>query len=200
MYDILLPSKHLQISFTASFLFEVYSIRGFTVLIKVVTESVMAPSFISSRFRGLCYPNEMKLTWKSFEDLSTISVDKGMVEDHLPTSVMAGLKRIKVQYIGHRYDPKETERIRIDAHEKYRQRATALRRRKYTAGESFEGGDDGSSGTVDVAVTLEEERPNGDSSGHRPQGAKAQALGKPKATHTTFFGQPEEIALEMVTR
>ncbi|CAI8058329.1 Diacylglycerol lipase-alpha [Geodia barretti] len=151
-------------------------------------------------FLGLCYPNEMKLTWKSFEDLSTISVDKGMVEDHLPTSVMAGLKRIKVQYIGHRYDPKETERIRIDAHEKYRQRATALRRRKYTAGESFEGGDDGSSGTVDVAVTLEEERPNGDSSGHRPQGAKAQALGKPKATHTTFFGQPEEIALEMVTR
>jgi sn1-specific diacylglycerol lipase len=191
-------------------------------------------------FLGLCYPNEMKLTWKGFEDLSTISVDKGMVEDHLPTAVMAGLKRIKEQFVGHHYDPKETERIRIDAHDKYRQRATALRRRNNFAGESFEGGSSGrvnknqagyngvngshtelgdhraslqegtisddvhhTRHTVDVAVTLEEERPNEDSSGHRPQDAKAQALEKPKATPTTFFGQPalgsEEIALEMGT-
>ena len=168
----------------------------------------------------------MKLTWKSFEDLSTISVDKGMVEDHLPTAVMAGLKRIKEQFVGHHYDPKETERIRIDAHDKYRQR------------ESFEGGSSGrvnknqagyngvngshtelgdhraslqegtisddvhhTRHTVDVAVTLEEERPNEDSSG---QDAKTQdAFEKPKATPTTFFGQPalgsEEIALEMGT-
>ena len=90
----------------------------------------------------------MKLTWKSFEDLSTITVDKGMVEDHLPTAVMAGLRRIKKQFIGRRrYDPKETERVRIDAHQEYRQRATARRRRKDFGGESFEGCDDsGSSG------------------------------------------------------
>lgn len=87
----------------------------------------------------------MKLTWKSFEDLSTITVDKGMVEDHLPTAVMAGLRRIKKQFIGCHYDPKETERIRTDAHLEYRQRATARRRRKDFGGESFEGCDDGGS-------------------------------------------------------
>ena len=70
----------------------------------------------------------MKLTWKSFEDFSAITVDKGMVEDHLPTAVMAGLKRIRKQFIHSQFDPKETERIRLNAQEQYRQMAEALRR------------------------------------------------------------------------
>lgn len=70
----------------------------------------------------------MKLTWKSFEDFSAIAVDKGMVEDHLPTAVMAGLKRIKKQFIHSQFDPKETERVRLNAQEQYRQMAEALRR------------------------------------------------------------------------
>ena len=71
----------------------------------------------------------MKLTWKSFEDFSAIEVDKGMVEDHLPTAVMAGLKQINRQFIGAgRYDPNETERIRMEAKEQYQQKMTAIRR------------------------------------------------------------------------
>ena len=76
----------------------------------------------------MCYPEQMKLTWKSFEDFSAIAVDKGMVDDHLPTAVMAGLRRIKRQFIGCRYDPKETERIRLDASEEYREKMAAARR------------------------------------------------------------------------
>ena len=106
---------------------------------------VLPKIIVLHRFLGLCYPNQMKLTWKSFEDLSTITVDKGMVEDHLPTAVMAGLRRIKKQFIGRHYDPKETERIRNDVHQEYRQRATARRRRKDFGGEYFEGCDDGGS-------------------------------------------------------
>ena len=72
----------------------------------------------------------MKLTWKSFEDFSAIAVDKGMVEDHLPTAVMAGLKKINRQFIqSGRYDPKETERIRIDAREAYTQKVAVTRQR-----------------------------------------------------------------------
>ena len=72
----------------------------------------------------------MKFTWKSFEDFSTIAVDKGMVEDHLPTAVMAGLKTINKQFIqSGRYDPKETERVRIDAREAYTQKIAVTRQR-----------------------------------------------------------------------
>ena len=193
----------------------------------------------------------MKLTWKSFEDMSTIVVDKGMMEDHLPTAVTVGLQRITKQFIGRRYDPKETERIRINAYQEYLQRVTDLKGRRE---QSAEGGDDGSSGgvkdgnegvngignngvngmgnegvdestalghndgaaikdrdTVEVAVTIEENRPHGDSScpAHQHQelsngaAAKAsaflEALGKP--TKVDPAPDPaqhlEEIALEM---
>ena len=79
----------------------------------------------------------MKLTWKSFEDFSTITVDKGMVEDHLPTAVFAGLKRIKRQYIYRNYDPEETEAIRDKVRNEYRQRAAMNR-----GGESLYSGSD----------------------------------------------------------
>lgn len=70
----------------------------------------------------------MKLTWKSFEDFSAIAVDKGMVEDHLPTSVLSGLKHIRRQYIHRHYDPKETERIRIDTRKTYQEKMEAKRK------------------------------------------------------------------------
>ena len=83
----------------------------------------------------------MKLTWKSFEDFSAIVVDQGMVDDHLPTAVTAGLRRIKKQFVARRYDPKETERIRIDASEAYQQKMAAVRRGESAEREIVEGGD-----------------------------------------------------------
>lgn len=70
----------------------------------------------------------MKLTWKSFEDFSAIAVDKGMVEDHLPTSVLASLKHIRRQYIHRHYDPNETERIQIDARKRYQEKMADKRK------------------------------------------------------------------------
>ena len=95
-----------------------------TVIHKVTNLPV---SVCTCRCLGHCYPNKMKLTWKSFEDFGVIAVDKGMVEDHLPTGVMAGLKRIRAQHISRVFDPKETERVRIDARERYQARASRLR-------------------------------------------------------------------------
>lgn len=78
----------------------------------------------------------MKLTWKSFEDFSAIAVDKGMVEDHLPTSVLSSLKHIKRQYIHRQYDPKETERIRIDARKRYQEKMADKRKEDSVAGDA----------------------------------------------------------------
>ena len=73
-------------------------------------------------------PGKVLLTY--MEDFSTIAVDKGMVEDHLPTAVMSGLKTINKQFIqSGRYDPKETERVRIDAREAYTQKIAVTRQR-----------------------------------------------------------------------
>ena len=161
----------------------------------------------------------MKLTWKSFEDFSSIAVDKGMVEDHLPMAVVAGLRRIKKQFIGQRYDPKETERIRIDASNEYRQREACIRREESFNENTHEGGN--GSMREDVVVTLEEigTRVSGSAPEDRPQfeqtplheqplagGATArasaflQALGQPQSPPVS--GQPQlttsqDLALEM---
>ena len=62
-----------------------------------------------------------------------------MVEDHLPTAIMAGLKRIRKQFIGRQYDPKETERIQMDQQEKYQQWAFARRRGLSITSGSYDG-------------------------------------------------------------
>ena len=152
---------------------------SFYLLIDAHVEiSIIISIVIPVRCLGLCYPNEMKLTWKSFEDFSAIAVDKGMVEDHLPTAVMAGLKRIRRQFIHSQFDTKETERIRMNTQEKYRQMVEALRRDERVNGHSERvkdytqrGGDvenqrkrvhkgglgmDTNPNSVTVAVTLEE--------------------------------------------
>ena len=49
----------------------------------------------------------MKATWKSFEDFSTLIVDKGIVEDHLPTEVLGALKLCHRQHINGRYNVSE---------------------------------------------------------------------------------------------
>ena len=54
----------------------------------------------------------MKVTWKSFEDFSTLIVDKGIVEDHLPTEVLGALKLCHRQHIDGRYNASEMTTIR----------------------------------------------------------------------------------------
>ena len=61
----------------------------------------------------------MKATWKSFEDFSTLIVDKGLLEDHLPTEVMTALKRCHKQYVRGRYDPAEIKKIQERRQEEY---------------------------------------------------------------------------------
>lgn len=69
----------------------------------------------------------MKATWKSFEDFSTLIVDKGIVEDHLPTEVMAALKRCHKQYVHGQYDPAEIKKIRESRQEEYAKKMYAER-------------------------------------------------------------------------
>ena len=78
----------------------------------------------------------MKLTWKSFEDFRVIVVDRGMVEDHLPTAVYANLQRVKKQFIHCKYNPEETEEIRKQAQEDYRRRMVARRKGEVVDGDS----------------------------------------------------------------
>lgn len=126
----------------------------------------------------------MKATWKSFEDFSTLIVDKGIVEDHLPTEVMAALKRCHKQYVRGQYDPAEIKKIRERRQEEYSQKMYAEREASYggTGGRAWlervraleEMGDVGSrvsdeaSQTVDgpreITITVDFEGP----SGHEP--------------------------------
>ena len=143
------------------------------------------------RCLGLCYPSQMKATWKSFEDFSTLIVDKGLVEDHLPTEVMAALKRCHKQYVHGRYDPAEIKTIWERRQEDYSLKMYAEREASYvgTGGrawlervKAFEAmedtgsraSDEGSqtlNGPREVTITVDFEGP----SGHEPFAAECTA-------------------------
>ena len=48
---------------------------------------------------GFCFPNKLSVERISSEDLCVLIVDRGMVDDHLPNSVLNALKRCKKQFL-----------------------------------------------------------------------------------------------------
>ena len=48
---------------------------------------------------GYCYPNKLSVERISSEDLCVLLMDRGMVDDHLPNSVLNALKRCKNQFL-----------------------------------------------------------------------------------------------------
>ncbi len=61
----------------------------------------------------------MHVSWVSSEDLCVILVDRGIVEDHLPTSVLGAMKRCNGSFIQGTYDPAKTRQRRKELLEQF---------------------------------------------------------------------------------
>jgi len=130
----------------------------------------------------------MKATWKSFEDFSTLIVDKGLVEDHLPTEVMAALKRCHKQYMRDQYDPAEIKKIRERRQKEYSLKMYAEREASYVG--------TGGRGWLERVKAFEEM----EDTGSRASDEASQTLNGPReVTITVDFEGPsgcEPLALE----
>ena len=52
------------------------------------------------------------------EDICVITVDRGMVDDHLPNSVLAALLRCQKEIVGRQYRPRKVMSLRIEERQK----------------------------------------------------------------------------------
>ena len=74
---------------------------------------------ISHRCLASCFPGQMKVSWVSSEDLCVILVDRGIVEDHLPTSVLEAMNHCVKHFLRGKYDPTETDQRRKDLFDQF---------------------------------------------------------------------------------